>query len=57
LDSLGIANERNPRREDTESAMGYLNALLENGDLFIMRPLTKGVKHWIIVTEKEAIAF
>jgi GNAT superfamily N-acetyltransferase len=57
LDSLGIANERNPRREDTESAMGYLNALLENGDLFIMRTLTKGVKHWIIVYGKRGDSF
>lgn len=52
LDSLGIENERNPHREDPEEAMGYLNALLENGDIFIMRTLTKGIKHWIIVYGK-----
>lgn len=57
LDSLGITNEQNPHRDDAESAMGYLNALLENGDLFIMRTLTKGVKHWIIVYGKKGDRF
>lgn len=52
LDSLGIPNERNPHRTDEESAMDYLDALLENGDMFIMRTLTRGVKHWIIVYAK-----
>lgn len=57
LDSLGIANQQNPHRDSVESAMGYLNALLENGDLFIMRTLTKGVKHWIIVYGKRGDRF
>lgn len=52
LDSLGIPNERNPYIGDLEMSMDYLNELLNDGNMFVMRTLTKGVKHWIVVYGK-----
>lgn len=52
LDSLGVRNKQNLLHKDDESAMDFLDSLLENGDIFIMRTLTRGIKHWIIVYGK-----
>lgn len=52
LDSMGIRNEQNPITGDAGSAMDHLDSILDSGDVFIMRTLTRGVKHWIIVYGK-----
>lgn len=53
LDNLGINNQQNKVTSDSESAMKFLDDLLEKGDIFIMRTLTRGIKHWIIVYGKK----
>ena len=49
LENLGIRHEQNTKNVEPESAMQYLNDSLVDGNVFIMRTLTKGIKHWIIV--------
>jgi hypothetical protein len=53
LDSLGLRNERNPNMGDLEESMSFLNNLLDRNEIFVMRTLTKGVKHWIVVYGKK----
>lgn len=52
LDSLGVKNQQNLFHKDDSSAMDFLDSLLGDGDIFIMRTLTRGIKHWIIVYGK-----
>lgn len=49
LDSLGISNKQNTEYTDIDSAISLLNASIKDGNVFLMRTLTKGIKHWIIV--------
>lgn len=53
LDNLGINSEQNRHTSSVEDAMDYLDELLEKGNIFIMRTLTRGIKHWIIVYGKQ----
>lgn len=57
LDSLGMRNERNPHLGDLEASMEYLNALLDRNEIFVMRTLTKGIKHWIVVHGRKGDAY
>lgn len=52
LNSLGVKNQQNLFHKDSVSAMDFLDSLIDDGDIFIMRTLTKGIKHWIIVYGK-----
>lgn len=51
LDGLGIPNIQN-KITNPELAMDFLNNILDKKDIFILRTLTKGIKHWIIVYGK-----
>lgn len=53
LDSLGIKNKQNTEGKDEVSAIAFLDNSLSDGNVFIMRTLTKGVKHWIVVYNKD----
>ncbi len=52
LDALGIPNSQN-KITDPAIAMEFLDDLLLNNNIFVMRTLTHGAKHWIIVYGKE----
>lgn len=49
LDTLGINNKQNTENKTPESAIQFLNNSIQNGNVFIMRTLTKGIKHWIVI--------
>jgi len=49
LDTLGIPNEQNTKHTDDVSVIAYLNNVLTGDDVFIMRTLTRGIKHWIVI--------
>ena len=49
LDALGIKNERNPCLGEKLTSFITLNQTLKDGNIFVMRTLTRGVKHWILV--------
>lgn len=52
LDNLQIDNLQNPFMGNEAESMEMLDDVLDGGNLFIMRTLTRGVKHWIIVYDK-----
>lgn len=49
LKHIGI-NYEYPTLSSPESAIQYLNESLFGGDVIILRTLTKGIKHWVVVT-------
>lgn len=49
LEHLNISYDI-PNLNDEREAIGYLNDSLNNGEPIILRTLTKGIKHWIIVS-------
>lgn len=49
LEKLKLPNIRNPYLGNEEKSMSWLLKMLTNGNIFVMRTLTKGAKHWIIV--------
>ena len=51
LDKLNIPNIQN-KITDPKNAMSFLDNSLDQKDIFIMRTLTQGIKHWIIVYGK-----
>jgi hypothetical protein len=58
LSKLGISNKQNIHTSNTKEAMSYLNDIFKTGNkVFIMRTLTRGIKHWIIVYGKKGNTF
>lgn len=57
LDNLNIINLQNPHRGsdgDSETkSIKLLDDILLNNNVFIMRTLTRGIKHWIIIYNKK----
>jgi len=49
LDYLGITNTRNPFLGDEKESIKMLVDSLKEGKIFIMRTLTQGIKHWIVI--------
>ena len=52
LDCLGVSNMRNPYLGNEQKSINLLDTTLKNNNLFIMRTLTRGIKHWIVVYKK-----
>ncbi len=52
LDRLKIKNKQNPFIGDEEKSIELLDKTLNGENLFIMRTLTREIKHWIIAYGK-----
>ena len=48
LKALGIEHHRNPNIGQEQRSMDLLSHTLEQGNLFIMRTMTRGEKHWVV---------
>jgi ABC-type bacteriocin/lantibiotic exporter with double-glycine peptidase domain len=49
LDYFNIKNKQNLTIGDDNIQIKYLNNILYNNNIFILRSLTRGIKHWILV--------
>ncbi len=52
LEFAGLHSERNLRYKEEETAINYLDRILDKNNVFIMRTLTRGIKHWIVIYKK-----
>lgn len=53
LEYYNIPNKRNKLDvDDSEYQIKYLDSVLNNGDVFLLRTLTQGIFHWVIVCSK-----
>lgn len=53
LTGIGIENKQNTEAMDPKSAIKFLDEALESDNFFVMRTLTRGQKHWIVVIGKD----
>lgn len=49
LEKLKLPNMRNPYLGDEDKSKAWLKKMLSADNIFVMRTLTRGAKHWIIV--------
>lgn len=53
LTHFNIPNKQNDYIDDEDLNIEYLDNLLSKGNIFLLRTLTHGVKHWVIVYGKK----
>jgi GNAT superfamily N-acetyltransferase len=52
LAHYGISHEQNPTRGEEKEQLDWLNALLDKGQVFGLRGLVDGIKHWYLVFDR-----
>jgi len=53
LEYFNIPHQQNGTKGDDDIQIEYLNRVLNSGNIFFLRTLTYGMKHWVIVCGKE----
>ena len=53
LEYFNIPYQQNSTKGDDDIQVEYLDKVLSSGNIFFLRTLTSGIKHWVIVCGKD----